>query len=399
MSSKFAHLETQCIHAGKVKDAQYGALATPLYQTSTFVFDNAEQGAARFAGEAEGFIYTRLGNPTTRELELKVAALEGMADAAATATGMGAVAASTMAFLQQGDHLIASKAIYGCSFALFNHQFARYGIEVSFVDMTDHQAIEQALRPNTKMLFAETPINPNLVVLDLEFIGAFCRKNQIISIIDNTFLTPLLQRPADYGIDIVIHSATKYLNGHGDVVAGIIVSDAERITTIKLTTLKDMGATISPHDAWLIIRGLKTLSVRMERHCANAQKVAEYLATHAAVAKVYYPGLPDHPGNKFIGRQMKAAGGVLAFELNGSLDDGRFFINQCQLLSLAVSLGDAESLIQHPASMTHSPYTAEERRAAGISDGLIRISVGLEHVDDIISDIEQALVKMCAQQK
>ena len=399
MSSKFAHLETQCIHAGKVKDAQYGALATPLYQTSTFVFDSAEQGAARFAGEAEGFIYTRLGNPTTRELELKVAALEGMADAAATATGMGAVAASTMAFLQLGDHLIASKAIYGCSFALFNHQFARYGIEVSFVDMTDHQAIEQALRPNTKMLFAETPINPNLVVLDLAFIGAFCRNHHLISIIDNTFLTPLLQRPADFGIDIVIHSATKYLNGHGDVVAGIIVSDVERITTIKLTTLKDMGATISPHDAWLIIRGLKTLSVRMERHCANAQKVAEYLATHAAVAKVYYPGLPDHPGYKFIGSQMKAAGGVLAFELNGSLDDGRFFINQCQLLSLAVSLGDAESLIQHPASMTHSPYSAEERRAAGISDGLIRISVGLEHVDDIISDIEQALVKMCEQQR
>jgi len=398
MSSKFSRPETQCIHAGKVKDAQFGALATPLYQTSTFVFDSAEQGAARFAGEAEGFIYTRLGNPTTRELELKVAALEGMADAAATATGMGAVAASTMAFLQQGDHLIASKAIYGCSFALFNHQFARYGIEVSFVDMTDHQAIEQALRPNTKMLFAETPINPNLVVLDLEFIGAFCRKHQIISIIDNTFLTPLLQRPADFGIDIVIHSATKYLNGHGDVVAGIIVSDVERITTIKLTTLKDMGATISPHDAWLIIRGLKTLSVRMERHCANAQKVAEYLAAQPAVARVYYPGLPGHPGHKFIGRQMKAAGGVLAFELNGSLDDGRFFINQCQLLSLAVSLGDAESLIQHPASMTHSPYTAEERRAAGISDGLIRISVGLEHVDDIIADINQALVKMCAQQ-
>ncbi len=399
MSSKFSRPETQCIHAGKVKDSQFGALATPLYQTSTFVFDSAEQGAARFAGEAEGFIYTRLGNPTTRELELKVAALEGMADAAATATGMGAVAASTMAFLQQGDHLIASKAIYGCSFALFNHQFARYGIEVSFVDMTDHQAIEQALRPNTKMLFAETPINPNLVVLDLEFIGDFCRKHQIISIIDNTFLTPLLQRPADFGIDIVIHSATKYLNGHGDVVAGIIVSDVERITTIKLTTLKDMGATISPHDAWLIIRGLKTLSVRMERHCANAQKVAEYLASQPCIAKVFYPGLPDHPGHKFIGNQMKAAGGVLAFEINGSLDDGRFFINQCQLLSLAVSLGDAESLIQHPASMTHSPYTAEERRAAGISDGLIRISVGLEHVDDIIADLEQALVKMSEQQK
>ncbi len=399
MSSSSTHAETLCIHAGKTYDTQFGSLATPLFQTSTFVFGSAEQGAARFAGEAEGFIYTRLGNPTTRELELKVAALEGMADGAATATGMGAVAAATLAFLQQGDHLIASKAIYGCSFALFNHQFARYGIEVSFVDMTDHAAFEAARRPNTKMLFAETPINPNLVVLDLEFLGRFCRQHAIKSVIDNTFLTPLLQQPALFGIDIVIHSATKYLNGHGDVVAGIILSDAETIKTIKLTTLKDMGATISPHDAWLIIRGLKTLSVRMERHCQNAQKVAEYLQAHPAVATVYYPGLPSHPGHRFLGSQMKGAGGVLAFELKGSLDDGRYFINQCALLSLAVSLGDAESLIQHPASMTHSPYTAEERRAAGISDGLIRISVGLEHVDDIIADIQQALVKMRLQQK
>ncbi|TXH97263.1 MAG: methionine gamma-lyase [Rheinheimera sp.] len=399
MSSSSTHAETLCIHAGKTYDTQFGSLATPLYQTSTFVFDSAEQGAARFAGEAEGYIYTRLGNPTTRELELKVAALEGMADGAATATGMGAVAAATLAFLQQGDHLIASKAIYGCSFALFNHQFARYGIEVSFVDMTDHVAVEAARRPNTKMLFAETPINPNLVVLDLEFLGRFCRQHSIKSVIDNTFLTPLLQQPILFGIDIVIHSATKYLNGHGDVVAGIILSDAETIKTIKLTTLKDMGATISPHDAWLIIRGLKTLSVRMDRHCQNAQKVAEYLQAHPAIATVYYPGLPSHPGHRFLGNQMKGAGGVLAFELKGSLDDGRYFINQCALLSLAVSLGDAESLIQHPASMTHSPYTAEERRAAGISDGLIRISVGLEHVDDIIADIEQALVKMQLQQK
>lgn len=399
MSSISTHAETLCIHAGKTYDTQFGSLATPLFQTSTFVFDSAEQGAARFAGEAEGFIYTRLGNPTTRELELKVAALEGMADGAATATGMGAVAAATLAFLQQGDHLIASKAIYGCSFALFNHQFARYGIEVSFVDMTDHAAVEAARRPNTKMLFAETPINPNLVVLDLEFLGRFCRQHGIKSVIDNTFLTPLLQQPVLFGIDIVIHSATKYLNGHGDVVAGIILSDADTIKTIKLTTLKDMGATISPHDAWLIIRGLKTLSVRMERHCQNAQKVAEYLQAHPAVATVYYPGLPSHPGHRFLGTQMKGAGGVLAFELKGSLDDGRYFINQCALLSLAVSLGDAESLIQHPASMTHSPYTAEERRAAGISDGLIRISVGLEHVDDIIADIQQALVKMQLQQK
>ena len=323
MSKQYSHPDTVCIHAGKTGLNPHGALATPLYQTSTFVFDSAEQGAARFAGEEPGYIYTRLGNPTTRELELKVAALEGMEDAAATATGMGAVAAATMAFLQQGDHLIASKAIYGCSFALFNHQFARYGIEVSFVDMTDHEAIKQALQANTKMIFAETPINPTLTVLDLDFIGRFAKQHRLISVIDNTFLTPLLQKPADYGIDLILHSATKYLNGHGDVVAGIIVGSTEHITQIKLTTLKDMGATISPHDAWLIIRGLKTLSVRMERHCQNAQKVAEFLEAHPAVGQVYYPGLKSHPGYKFIGKQMKAAGGVLAFELKGSLDDGR----------------------------------------------------------------------------
>lgn len=384
------HLETLCIHAGKTKQP-YGALSTPLYQTSTFVFDSAEQGAARFAGDEAGYIYTRLGNPTTRELELKVAALEGMADAAATATGMGAVAAATMAFLQHGDHLIASNTLYGCSFALFSHQFSRYGIEVSFVDMTDHAAVRAAIKPNTKMLFAETPINPSLVVLDLAFLCGLCQQHGILSVIDNTFMTPLLQQPAKFGADIVIHSATKYLNGHGDVVAGIIVADAEKINTIKLTTLKDMGATISPHDAWLIIRGLKTLSVRLQRHCDNAQQVAEFLAAHPAVATVHYPGLPSHPGYRFIGKQMKAAGGVLAFELKADLAQSRQVINRFQLFSLAVSLGDAESLVQHPASMTHSPYTAEERAAAGISDGLIRLSVGLEHIDDILADLQQAL--------
>ncbi|WP_337840420.1 aminotransferase class I/II-fold pyridoxal phosphate-dependent enzyme [Rheinheimera sp.] len=398
MTKQYGHAETLCIHAGKPQSHPHGALTTPLYQTSTFVFDSAEQGAARFAGEADGYIYTRLGNPTTRELELRLAALEGMEDAAATATGMGAVAAATLAFLQQGDHLLASKAIYGCSFALFNHQFARYGIEVSFVDFTDHQAMEAAVRPNTKMLFAETPINPTLTVIDLSFLGDFARRHGLISVVDNTFLTPLLQKPALYGIDLIVHSATKYLNGHGDLVAGAIVGCAEKIQSIKLTTLKDMGATISPHDAWLILRGLKTLSVRLERHLKNAQAVAEYLEQHPAVAKVYYPGLPSHPGHQFLGGQMKGAGGVLAFELNGSLDDGRFFINQCQLLALAVSLGDAESLIQHPASMTHSPYSPEERAMAGISDGLIRISVGLEHQDDIIADLAQALKKMQQRQ-
>jgi len=394
IKNQHANSETLCIHAGKTKGAHQGALTTPLYQTSTFVFDNAEQGAARFAGEEEGFIYTRLGNPTTRELELKMAALERMEDAAATATGMAAVSGAVLSFLQAGDHVIVSKAIYGCSFALFNHQLPKFGIDVSFVEMADEKELESVVRPNTKMIFAETPINPNLKVLDLEMIGEFSRRHNLLSIIDNTFMSPILQTPVDFGIDIVIHSATKYLNGHGDVVAGIIVSSKENIATIKSTILKDIGGTISPHDAWLILRGLKTLSVRIERHCQSAQTVAEFLDQHPLVSEVYYPGLPSHQGHKFIGNQMKAAGGVIGFELDCSLDEGREFINAMQLFSIAVSLGDAESLIQHPASMTHSPYTQEERLSAGISDGLIRISVGLEHTDDLIADLSQAFDKI-----
>ncbi|AIY65919.1 methionine gamma-lyase [Pseudoalteromonas piratica] len=380
-----------CIHGGKTHDHAHGPLSTPIYQSSTFVFDNAEQGAARFAGEEAGYIYSRLGNPTTRELELKIAALEEMEDGAATATGMGAVSASVLSFLESGDHLIASKAVYGCTFALFSHMLPKFGIEVTFVDMEDHSAVQEALKPNTKMIFAETPINPNLVVIDLAFIGDLAKKHNLISVIDNTFMTPLLQKPKHFGIDIVLHSATKYLNGHGDVVAGLVCGSKEHIETIKLTVLKDIGATISPHDAWLIIRGMKTLSVRMERHCSNAQKVAEFLAQHEKIEQVYYPGLKSHPGNKFIGTQMKAAGGVIAFELKGTLEMGAQFINATKLCTLAVSLGDAETLIQHPASMTHSPYSPEERLAAGISDGLVRISVGLEEADDIIEDLAQAL--------
>ncbi|MEH6594739.1 MAG: methionine gamma-lyase [Colwellia polaris] len=389
--SNSKNIETQAIHAGRINDEQFGSLATPLYQTSTFIFDNAQQGANRFAGEEDGFIYSRLGNPTTRQLEQRVAAMENMEDAAATATGMGAVSGALLANLSAGDHLISSKAVYGCSFALMSHQLTRWGIEVSFVDMANPDEIEAAIKPNTKVMFLETPVNPNLAVYDLAVIAKIAQQHNIISIVDNTFLTPVLQQPQQYGIDIVVHSATKYLNGHGDVVAGIICGSNEMIMNIKMTVLKDIGATMSPHDAWLIMRGLKTLPIRMERHCNNAQKIAEYLENHEKVLKVYYPGLKSHPGYKFLGSQMKAAGGVIAFEINSDLTGGSEFINRMQLFSIAVSLGDAESLIQHPASMTHSPYTPEERANAGISDSLIRISVGLENAEDIIADLSQSL--------
>ena len=384
------HLHTQCIHGPEKPNDPHGALSAPLYQTSTFSFANAAQGAARFAGEEQGFIYTRLGNPTTQELEQKVAQLENCEAAAATATGMGAVSASVLSFLQQGDHLVASSALYGCTFAFFAHMLPRFGIEVTFVDMTNEAELRGAVKANSKMIFAETPINPTMAVLDLSLIADVAKQHQLISVIDNTFLTPLLQQPTSFGIDIVVHSATKYLNGHGDVVAGLVCGTEEHINLIKMTVLKDIGATISPHDAWLINRGLKTLAVRMDRHCASAQVVAEYLEQHPLVSKVYYPGLKSHPGHQFIGSQMKAAGGVIAFEIKGSLEDGETFINNTQLCTLAVSLGDAETLIQHPSSMTHSPYTPEERAAAGISDGLIRLSVGLEDVNDIINDLKTA---------
>ncbi len=384
-------IETQAIHAGRINDEQFGSLATPLYQTSTFIFENAQQGANRFAGEEDGFIYSRLGNPTTRQLEQRVAAMEGMEDAAATATGMGAVSGALLANLACGDHLIASKAVYGCSYALMAHQLTKWGIEVSFVDMEEPENILAALKPNTKVIYFETPINPNMQVLDIEAIAKIAKTHNVLSIVDNTFLSPVLHRPGEFGIDIVIHSATKYLNGHGDVVAGVICGSADMISHIKLTILKDVGATISPHDAWLIMRGIKTLPIRMERHCNNAQAVAEYLENHAMVDKVYYPGLKSHQGYAFLNKQMKGAGGVIAFELKGNLAEGEAFINRMKLFSIAVSLGDAESLIQHPASMTHSPYTQEERLEAGISDTLIRISVGLENAQDIIADLEQSL--------
>jgi methionine-gamma-lyase len=388
------HINTQCIHGPQKANDPHGALTAPLYQTSTFHFENAAQGAARFAGEEPGYIYTRLGNPTTTELEQKVAQLEGCEAAAATATGMGAVSASVLSFLSQGDHLIASNALYGCTFAFFAHMLPRWGIEVSFVDMTDETALRAAIQANSKMIFVETPINPTMDVIDLALIGQLAQQHNLLSVVDNTFLTPLLQAPKQYGIDIIVHSATKYLNGHGDVVAGLVCGSLEHITLIKMTVLKDIGATISPHDAWLINRGLKTLAIRMERHCSSAQIVAEYLEQHPQVSKVYYPGLKSHPGHQYIGKQMQAAGGVIAFELKGSLQQGAQFIDSMQLCTIAVSLGDAETLIQHPASMTHSPYSAEERIAAGISDGLIRLSVGLEDVNDIIADLTQAFTRI-----
>lgn len=391
------HLETLAIHAGRVGDPSFGSLSTPIHQTSTYVFDNVAQGASRFAGESEGFIYSRLGNPTVRELEQRVAALEGAEDGIAFASGMGAVAAVIFGHLQQGDHLITSKALYGCTFALFTEDLARFGIEVSFLPEVNADTVAAALRSNTRMIYLETPINPTLEVIELAPIMALTKQHQVLSVVDNTFMTPVLQRPIELGADLVLHSATKYLNGHGDVIAGIVCGSAEAVTNLRGGPLKTMGAALGPMDAWLIIRGLKTLPVRVERHQSNTEHVAQWLRQHSQVGNIYWPGFKEHPGHSLIGKQMAGPGALIAFELNGGYDAAVAMMNAVKLCRLAVSLGDAETLIQHPASMTHATYSPEELAEAGISPGLIRLSVGLEHHDDIVADLAQALAQ--AQQE
>lgn len=385
------HTDTTVIHAGKIHDTQFGALTSPIYQTSTFVFDNVDQGSRRFLGEEDGYIYGRLGNPTIREFEQKMAVLEGTDDAAGTGSGMAAVSASVLANVKAGDHIITSEALYGCSHSFLEHICHNFGIETTFIDLTDPNQLVNALRPNTKLLYLETPINPHLTVVDIRMLVQFAKDHGLVTICDNTFMTPLLQKPAELGVDLIVHSVTKYLNGHGDVVCGVICGSDEQIKNIKSTTLKDIGGIMSPHDAWLILRGMKTLHLRVERHCSNGQRVAEFLESHPLVTVVHYPGLKSHPQHELAKSQMKAFGGVIAFEIDGDLDDGKAVMNHVKMARLAVSLGDAETLIQHPASMTHSPISREDRLAGGITDGLIRLSVGLEHPDDIIADINQAL--------
>ncbi|MCT8977648.1 methionine gamma-lyase [Clostridium sp. CX1] len=385
---------SRAIHGGHVGDKQFGSLATPIYQTSTFIFDSAEQGGKRFAGEESGYIYTRLGNPTCTEVEEKLALLEGGEAAISAASGMGAIASALWTALKAGDHVVASDTLYGCTFALLNHGLTRFGVDVTFVNASNLEEVKKALKPNTKVVYLETPANPTLKVNDIRKISDMAHENnkECLVFVDNTFCTPYIQRPLELGADVVVHSATKYLNGHGDVIAGFAVGKQEFINQVRFFGLKDMtGAVLSPFDAFLIIRGMKTLPIRMERHCKNAMEVAKFLESHPAVAKVYYPGLESFEDYELAKEQMSLPGAMISFELKGGVEEGITVMNNVKLAILAVSLGDAETLIQHPASMTHSPYTAEERHAAGISDGLVRLSVGLEDVEDIIADLKQAL--------
>ena len=395
METKKCGLGTTAIHAGTLKNL-YGTLAIPIYQTSTFIFDSAEQGGRRFALEEAGYIYTRLGNPTTTVLENKIAALEEGEAGIATSSGMGAISSTLWTVLKAGDHVVTDKTLYGCTFALMNHGLTRFGVEVTFVDTSNLDEVKNAMKKNTRVVYLETPANPNLKIVDLEALSKIAHTNpNTLVIVDNTFATPYMQKPLKLGADIVVHSVTKYINGHGDVIAGLVVTNKELADQIRFVGLKDMtGAVLGPQDAYYIIRGMKTFEIRMERHCANAKKVVEFLNKHPKIEKVYYPGLETHPGYEIAKKQMKDFGAMISFELKGGFEAGKTLLNNLKLCSLAVSLGDTETLIQHPASMTHSPYTKEEREAAGITDGLVRLSVGLENVEDIIADLEQGLEKI-----
>lgn len=384
---------TRQIHVGKIKDAT-GALCTPIYQTSTFQFDTVQQGGARFAGTEAGYVYSRTSNPSLTQVELKLADLESGEAAIATASGMGAISSTLWTLLSAGDQLLASDTLYGCTFSLLSHGLTKFGVDVQFVDMVDVENFRKHLSPKTRVIYLETPCNPTLKILDIQAISAAAHAYNpaITVVVDNTFASPYLQRPLELGADIVVHSATKYINGHGDVIAGFIIGKQAFIDECRRTGLKDMtGASMSPFSAFLIARGLKTLDIRMERHCANAHKVAEFLHGHPAVAKVYYPGLEDFEGYEVAKKQMKDFGAMMSIELKAGREDVANALNKLQLCAIAVSLGDAETLVEHAATMTHSTYTAEELKAAGISEGLVRISVGLEDPQDIIADMKQAL--------
>lgn len=383
--------ETQLTYAEPCKLT--GSHIQPIYQTSTFVFDSAEQGARRFQGEEEGYIYSRLSNPTVKELENKMALVENGEDAVIFGSGMAAVSSAILAFVKQGDHIVAQQCLYGCTHSFLSEIVCNYGIEVTFVDdVTDLNNFKDAIKENTKLIYIESPSNPTLEINDIEGVSKIAKSINAKLIVDNTFMTPYFQNPLDLGADIALHSATKYINGHGDVVAGILVGKSkEDITHIRMTTQKDIGGITSPFDAWLMSRGLKTLGIRMKTQEENAIKIAEFLESHPKVTKVFYPGLKSHPQHKLASTQARGYGAMIAFEVEGGIESGKKIMNNIEIFHLAVSLGTVDSLIEHPASMTHAVVPEEDRKKAKITDGLIRVSIGIENVDDLINALNKSL--------
>ncbi len=384
-------IDTKAIHGGLKPSDHRSAVSVPIYQTSTFAFPTAEEGAARFAGKSAGPIYTRMGNPTVQALEQCVAELENGCGAVASATGMAAISTVLLALLRQGDHVVGTLPLYGATRRIIEKSLSRFGITSTFVAATDLKALERALRPETRLIFVETPANPTLDLVDLAGAVAIARAAAVPLVVDNTFAGPKLQRPIDLGADIVLHSMTKSLNGHSDVIAGVVVANHQSWMNVLRETAINFGTTIDPHQAWLVLRGIRTLGMRVERAQANAIELAQWLESHPQVAWVRYPGLPSHPQYELAKRQMSGPGSIIAFEILGGADAARVFLNNVRLITLAVSLGGVESLIEHPASMTHVSISEEEQRAEGITPGLIRLAVGCEGLDEIRADLDQAL--------
>jgi methionine-gamma-lyase len=381
---------TRLVHAGIPRD-EHGSVVPPIYQTSTFAFDSAEQGASRFAGESDGYIYTRIGNPTVRAFEDCVTALEDGAGAIATSSGMAAVTTAFLALLRSGDHVVSTASVYGPSRVLLERHLSRYGVASSYVDTSDLAAVRAAMRPETRLVYIETPSNPMMQVTDLRAVAELAHGNRAALVVDSTFASPYLQRPLELGADVVLHSVTKFINGHADVVGGILVARDARMHDSLRQTMTLTGCCMDPHQAFLAHRGLKTLALRIDRAQASAAEIARWLEDRPEVAWVRYLGLASHPQHDLARHQMSGFGTMISFELRGGIEAGRRLMNRVRLATLAVSLGGVETLVEHPASMTHSGVPAAERLAAGITDGLVRYSVGIEDVRDLIADLEQAL--------
>ncbi len=385
------HFETKAIR-GQMPRTPYREHSAPLFLTSSFVFPDAALMADTFAGQAEGLIYSRYSNPNTDELIAKVCAMEGAEDGFATASGMAAVFASMAAFLQSGDHLLASQAVFGSTHQILTQLFPRWGISHTYVNPLDVDSWAQHIQPNTRMIVLETPSNPGLALIDLDKAGLLARQHGLILNVDNCFATPYLQQPSRYGADLIVHSGTKWLDGQGRVLGGLIVGKADLIEQLRFFC-RHTGPAMSPFNAWVLSKSLETLAIRMERHCSNALLLAQRLEQQPGLARVHYPGLPSHPQYQLAQQQMRLGGGILAFELKGGFEQGKRFLDALQLCSLTSNLGDSRTIVTHPASTTHSKLTEEERLASGITPGLIRLSAGLEHVEDIWEDIVRALAE------
>lgn len=385
-----AHKSTKAIHGG-LKDSVFGEVSVPIYQSSTFAFPSAEEGAARFSGEKSGYVYTRMGNPTVRALEDCIASLESGYQGIATASGMAAITTVFLALLERGAHMISTDPVYGQTSIVLEKEFSRYGVDASFVDTSNLNNLKAAFRGNTRLVYLETPANPTMTLTDIQEAAEIAHQHDALVVVDNTFASPYLQRPLELGADVVVHSTTKSINGHSDVIGGMIIPRSEQLYKRIKQVLNLFGGTMDPHQAWLILRGVRTMPLRVERSQRNAEQLAIFLQQHPKVTWVRYPGLPDHPQYAIAKKQMDGAGSMICFGVKGGLNGGKTVMNHVRLFTLAVSLGGVESLIEHPASMTHAGVPPHERERAGIVDELVRLSVGCEDLNDLRDDLDQAL--------